>query len=268
MLEFIAKNEPALRLGIFLGIFMSMAVWEWRWPMRQLKHSKLLRWTNNIGIAALNTVILRLLLPAAIVGVAAYAQSRGIGLFNILDLPLWLAILATVLLLDLAIYGQHVLVHKIPILWRLHLMHHADLDFDVTTAVRFHPLEILLSAGIKIGLVLLLGAHPVAVVIFEVLLSGTALFNHSNARIPGKIDQLLRLILVTPDMHRVHHSIIPMETNSNFGFNLPWWDRIFGTYRAQPEQGHLDMTIGIEAFREDRELWMDRLLAQPLRKTK
>ncbi len=191
------------------------------------------------------------------------AKGHGWGLFNQLQLPYWLVVIISVLLLDLAIYLQHVVFHAIPVLWRLHRMHHTDLDFDVTTGIRFHPIEILLSMGIKLGVVVILGPPAVAVLIFEVLLNGTAMFNHGNVRIWQGLDRVLRWIVVTPEMHRVHHSIIPAETNSNFGFNSPWWDRLFGTYRAQPSAGHLRMTIGIEQFRNIRDLWLDRMLIQP-----
>ena len=195
-------------------------------------------------------------------------QSKGWGLFNILPLPAWLAIPAAVLLLDLTIYGQHVAFHAVPLLWRLHRMHHADLEFDVTTGLRFHPGEILLSMAIKFAAVAVLGAPPLAVLIFEILLNATSLFNHGNVRLPLGLDRILRLIVVTPDMHRVHHSIDRRETDSNFGFNVPWWDRLFGTYRAQPALGHERMTIGIDKFRDPRELRLDRMLvAAPARRS-
>jgi sterol desaturase/sphingolipid hydroxylase (fatty acid hydroxylase superfamily) len=180
-------------------------------------------------------------------------------------LPWGLATLLSVLLLDLAIYAQHVLFHAVPVLWRLHRMHHADLDIDVTTGVRFHPAEIVLSMLIKLAVVGLIGAPGAAVLIFEVLLNATSMFNHSNVAMPPAVDRIVRLLVVTPDMHRVHHSIERRETNSNFGFNFPWWDRLFGTYRPQPEQGHEGMTIGIEIFRDPAELRLDRMLLQPLR---
>ena len=205
------------------------------------------------------------LIPLLAVGVAGLAEARGWGLFNNLGLPAVLAVVASVILLDLAIYLQHVMFHAVPALWRLHRMHHADLDFDVTTGARFHPIEILLSMGLKMAVVAALGVPVLAVLIFEVLLNATSMFNHANVRIPPALDRLLRWFVVTPDMHRVHHSIRREETNSNFGFNLPWWDRLLGTYRAQPAAGHTDMTIGIEAFREAREQWLDRMLAQPFR---
>ena len=169
------------------------------------------------------------------------------------------------LLLDLAIYLQHRLVHYVPVLWRVHRMHHADLDFDVTTGARFHPLEIALSLGIKCVVIVPLGASPLAVLLFEIALNATAMFNHSNVRLPRAMERLLRLLVVTPDMHRVHHSVVQRETDSNFGFNFPWWDRMFGTYRPQPEAGHETMTIGLEQFRAPHELRLDRMLTQPFR---
>jgi sterol desaturase/sphingolipid hydroxylase (fatty acid hydroxylase superfamily) len=193
------------------------------------------------------------------------AETRGWGLFNLMAVPAWVGVVSSVVVLDLAIYLQHVLFHAVPVLWRLHRMHHADLEFDVSTGLRFHPLEILLSMLIKFTVIVALGAPAVAVLIFEVLLNATSMFNHGNVRIPTSLDRTLRWIVVTPDMHRVHHSILSRETNSNFGFNLPWWDRLFGTYWAQPTAGHDGMTIGIEQFREPRELGLDRMLLQPFR---
>jgi sterol desaturase/sphingolipid hydroxylase (fatty acid hydroxylase superfamily) len=210
-------------------------------------------------------VVVRLVYPAAAVGTALLAEARGWGLFRALEAPTWLAIAASVILLDLAIYLQHVLFHAVPVLWRLHRMHHADLEFDVTTGVRFHPIEILLSIGIKLGVVAALGTPAVAVLVFEVLLNATSMFNHGNVWLPAQIDRELRWIVVTPEMHRVHHSVVPRETNSNFGFNLPWWDRLFGTYRAQPAAGHEGMTIGIAQFRDPSEVRLDRMLIQPFR---
>jgi len=204
--------------------------------------------------------------PLAGVGMAFLAQSKGWGLFNFVPAPTWVAIPMAVLLLDLTIYGQHVMFHAMPLLWRLHRMHHADLEFDVTTGLRFHPGEIIVSMLIKLAAVLVLGAAPVAVVIFEVALNATSMFNHGNVRLAPKLDRVVRLLLVTPDMHRVHHSIDRRETDSNFGFNLPWWDRLFGTYRDQPARGHDHMILGIDRFREPRELWLDRMLWQPLRR--
>ena len=213
----------------------------------------------------MNGGLVRLLVPVSVVGMAALAQERHWGLLPMLALPDWLAAALALVLLDLAIYLQHVLFHAVPALWRLHRMHHADLDFDVTTGVRFHPLEILLSWAVKVVLLAALGPPVVVVLVFELLLNATSLFNHSNIRLPAGLDAVLRRFVVTPDMHRVHHSALPHETNSNFGFNFPWWDRLFGTYRSQPEAGHAGMTIGIAAFREAGELRLDRLLTQPFR---
>ncbi len=265
MTDTLLDNEPAIRLGCFLGIFATMVLWEVLAPRRRRAQSRWVRWPSNLGIVAVNTVVLRLAIPTAAVGLALIADGRGWGLLNQLALPGWLAILVAVIVLDFTIYLQHVLFHAVPALWRLHRMHHADLDFDVTTGARFHPIEILLSMAIKLAVVAALGPPAVAVLIFEVVLNATAMFNHGNVRIAAGLDRALRWFVVTPDMHRVHHSIMPHETNSNFGFNLPWWDRLLGTYRAQPAAGHADMTIGIEQFRAPRDLRLDRMLAQPFR---
>ena len=264
MTESILSNEAPIRLGFFFGILALMALWELAAPRRRLTVSKSLRWINNLVLVFLNSLVLRLVFPVAALGVAALAQERGWGLLNALALPAWLKVVAAVLLLDLLIYAQHVAMHLVPPLWRLHRMHHADLDFDVTTGLRFHPGEIILSMAIKFAAIAALGAPPVAVLLFEVILASTAMFNHSNLRLGLGFDALLRWVLVTPDMHRVHHSVVRMETDSNFGFNVPWWDRLFGTYRAQPADGHDGMTIGIELFRTRRDLWLDRMLIQPL----
>jgi sterol desaturase/sphingolipid hydroxylase (fatty acid hydroxylase superfamily) len=250
---------------VFLVVLAGMAVWELAAPRRRQEIPRLLRWTNNLALVVLDTVVLRLAFPVLAVGVAIIAEQRDWGLFNALELPFWLSVTLSILLLDLAIYLQHVLFHAVPALWRLHRMHHADLEFDVTTGVRFHPVEILLSMAIKLAVVAALGAPALAVLMFEILLNATALFNHANIQLPSRVDRVLRWFVVTPDMHRVHHSVIRAETNSNFGFNLPWWDRLFGTYRAQPREGHAGMTVGIEQFRTRRDLWLDRMLLQPVR---
>jgi sterol desaturase/sphingolipid hydroxylase (fatty acid hydroxylase superfamily) len=263
--EFLLAHEPVIRLSAFAAIFAAMALWELLAPRRLQTIGRSRRWPSNLGIVALNTLLVRLVFPTAAVGMALLAEARGWGLLHALQIPAWLGVLAAVMCLDLVIYLQHVLFHAVPALWRLHRMHHADLEFDVTTGARFHPLEILLSMVIKLGLVAALGAPAAAVLIFEVLLNATSMFNHGNVRLAPTLDRLLRLIVVTPDMHRVHHSIAPRETNSNFGFNLPWWDRLLGTYRAEPALGHEGMTIGIEQFREPRELRLDRMLLQPFR---
>ena len=264
MSEFLSQHEMAIRLGFFLGILAAMALWETLAPRRALNVSRPLRWANNLGLVLLDSLVLRLVFPVAAVGMAGFAAARGWGLFNYVALPGWLVVLASLLSLDLVIYLQHVMLHAIPALWRLHRVHHADLDFDVTTGLRFHPIEILLSMLIKFAAIAVLGPPVLAVVVFEVLLNATAMFNHGNVRLPLAVDRLLRWLVVTPDMHRVHHSWEDDETNSNFGFNLPWWDRLFGTYRAQPRAGHMDMTIGIRSFRDRRHcVWLPGLLAMP-----
>jgi sterol desaturase/sphingolipid hydroxylase (fatty acid hydroxylase superfamily) len=265
MTETLLANEPLIRLGLFLGVLVTMALWEAAAPRRRREIPRSIRWSNNFGIVVIDTILVRFALPIVAVGFAALAAERGWGLFNVFDVPFWLAFVLSVPALDLAIYLQHVMFHAVPALWRLHRMHHADLEFDVSTGLRFHPVEILLSTGIKFAVVAALGPPAIAVLVFEVLLNATAMFNHSNIRLPERIDRILRLLVVTPDMHRVHHSIHPNETNSNFGFNLPWWDRLLGTYRPQPRDGHEGMTIGIEQFRTRRDLWLDRMLIQPLR---
>ena len=265
MIEIADINEQGWRLGAFLTVFAAMVIWEWLSPKRRQHIPKLFRWSNNLAMLAIDAHCIRLVFPMVAFGAAIYAQHHTIGLFNLVSLPAIITFVISVLLLDLAIYLQHVMFHKVPLLWRLHRMHHADLEFDLTTGVRFHPLEIMLSMAIKIGLVLMLGVPAVAILFFEILLNATALFNHSNVHLQGKLDRLLRLAIVTPDMHRVHHSIVPRETNSNYGFNVPWWDRLFGTYRDQPEAGHQGMIIGIEQFRSPRDLRLDQMLIQPIK---
>lgn len=246
----IIENEGTIRLAVFIGMLVLMGLWEWLAPRRAPKLSKLLRWSHNLGLVFLNSLLLRLIFPAAAVGMASFTSEYQWGLFNTVDLPFIIEIIAAVILLDLIIYLQHVLVHAVPVLWRLHRVHHADLDYDVTTGIRFHPIEIILSMVIKFAAIAALGPAVVAVIIFEVLLNGMAMFNHGNIQLPESLDKLLRLIIVTPDMHRVHHSVENDETNSNFGFNLSVWDRIFGTYRQQPRLSHETMQIGILHFTE------------------
>lgn len=260
------EHEPAVRLGAFFGVLAAMAAWEALAPRRSRVLSRRRRWPANLGIVVLNTVIVRLLFPAAAVGLALSAQTQGWGLLNRYEVPAWAAVLAGIVLLDLAIYLQHVLFHAVPALWRLHRMHHADLDIDVTTGARFHPVEIVLSMLIKFAAIAALGVPPVAVLLFEVLLNATSMFNHGNVRIAPALERALRWLVVTPDMHRVHHSIERDETNSNFGFNLSLWDRLFGTYRVQPRAGHEQMTIGIPDFRDAAECSsLLPMLAIPLR---
>ena len=248
--EFILENELTIRLSFFFGVFAFMALWEIIAPRRALTVSKFIRWSNNLGLVFFNSFILRILFPAAAVGVAAFAQTHGWGLLNYYELPLLLAVIIAVIAMDFIIYLQHVMVHAVPLLWRLHRVHHADLDYDVTTGARFHTLEIILSMLIKFATIIVLGAPVVAVVIFEVVLNALAMFNHGNVGLPKSLDSFLRWFIVTPDMHRVHHSVEDDETNSNFGFNLTWWDRLFGTYREQPRGGQLGFTIGIHKYRD------------------
>lgn len=252
--QFVLAYEPQIRVGFFVGVFMLVALWEVAAPQRELKLSRRRRWSANLGIVALNTVLVRLVFPAAAVGMAVLSTERGWGLLNNFAVPLWLAVPLAVVAMDFVIWLQHVMVHAIPALWRFHRVHHADLDYDLTTGSRFHPIEIMLSMGVKFGAILLLGAPILAVVVFEVLLSACAMFNHGNIRLPGSVDRALRWVMVTPDMHRVHHSVEDDESNSNFGFNLTWWDRLFGTYREQPRAGQLGMVIGIRGHTDPQEV--------------
>jgi sterol desaturase/sphingolipid hydroxylase (fatty acid hydroxylase superfamily) len=242
------EHEPAVRLGAFFGIFALMALWEAAAPRRGRLLPRLARWPHNLALVALNGVILRLAFPMAAVGFAALAAERGWGLLNAFEVPAWAAIPASVIALDLAIWLQHVMFHAVPALWRLHRVHHADPDFDVTTGARFHPVEILLSMLIKFAVIAVLGAPAVAVLAFEVLLNATAMFNHANLRLPARVDALLRWVLVTPDMHRIHHFVEVAEANSNFGFNVPWWDRLFGTYREAARLPQERMAIGVQGL--------------------
>ena len=255
--DLVLENELPIRLGFFFGVFAVMAAWELAAPRRRLTVSRTLRWTSNLGLVFLNSLVLRLLFPAAAVGVAALAVERDWGLFNLVEVPFAVAVLLSVVAMDFVIWLQHVVFHAIPVLWRLHRVHHADLDYDVTTGARFHTIEIILSMLIKFAAIVLLGPPVVAVVIFEVLLNATAMFNHGNVKLPARLDRVLRWVLVTPDMHRVHHSVEDDEANSNFGFSLTWWDRLFGTYRDQPRAGHQGMTIGIHRYRDPK--LVDRL---------
>jgi sterol desaturase/sphingolipid hydroxylase (fatty acid hydroxylase superfamily) len=265
MRDIVFANEPMIRLAAFASVLAVLVVLELVVPRRKQSIRRGWRWPNNLGVVIVDTLLVRILFPTTAIGLALLAEARGFGVLNAIRLPDWLAVLVAVLVLDLAIYLQHVLFHAVPALWRLHRMHHADLEFDVTTGLRFHPIEIVLSMLIKFSVVVAIGAPALSVLVFEVLLNATSMFNHTNMRLPEKVDGILRWLVVTPDMHRVHHSIVARETNSNFGFSLPWWDRLFGTYRAQPAAGHDEMIIGIEQFRDPRELRLDRMLAQPFR---
>jgi sterol desaturase/sphingolipid hydroxylase (fatty acid hydroxylase superfamily) len=254
MRDLILGHEPAIRLGFFFGVLAVMALWEVAAPRRPAPLGRWARWPSNLSVVALNTVLVRLLLPTTAVALAMVGEGQGWGLLHQAALPGWLALPLAVIALDLVIYLQHVMVHAIPALWRLHRVHHADLHFDVTTGSRFHPIEILLSMLIKFAAILVIVPSPEAVVVFEVLLNATAMFNHGNVWLPTRLDRWLRWVVVTPDMHRVHHSVEDDETNSNFGFNLPWWDRLFGTYRDQPRGGHDGMTLGIHGWRDPRQV--------------
>jgi sterol desaturase/sphingolipid hydroxylase (fatty acid hydroxylase superfamily) len=256
-------NEIAIRLACFFGVFILIAIWESILPRRILTISKSKRWFANLGIVFLNSFLVRVLIPVMPVGVALFFQKNGWGFLNTLNLPYPVMVIAGVIALDFVIYLQHVMFHAVPLFWRLHMMHHADLDYDLTTGLRFHPIEIILSIGIKLTVVVALGPPPLAVIVFEILLSATATFNHGNIYLPGFLDRFLRMFVVTPDMHRVHHSVIIRETNCNFGFNLPWWDRLLGTYRPQPIAGHKEMTIGLSQFRDPRDLNLLRMLVLP-----
>lgn len=260
------EYEPFIRLGAFLGVLLLLVGAEALWPRRKPLPTRGPRWMTNLLMLSIDAVVLRLGLPVLAVAWAVQTQANGWGLFNQLDWPIVLEFVLAVLVFDLVIYGQHRLMHRIPLLWRLHRVHHTDLDFDASTGVRFHPVEILFSMLIKLALVTVLGPSALAVLVFEVLLNASSLFEHANLRIPQRVDRWLRMLVVTPDMHRVHHSWHRDETDSNYGFNFPWWDRMFASYRAQPRDGHLGMTIGQEKFRTEIDQRLDRLLMQPLSK--
>lgn len=259
-------NENVIRVVIFVGLLLTISCLEALFPKRTVAANRSRRWPSNIGVSLFNQLAVKFVLPLSAAGLAVDMSVRGWGLLNIINLPVVVEIFIAILLLDLVIYWQHRIYHVIPLLWRLHRMHHADTVFDVTTGIRFHPLSILVSALIKLATVVVLGPSVVAVLLFEVLLNATSLFNHSNLSIPAGIDRILRLIVVTPDVHRVHHSIESDEMNCNFGFNFPWWDRFFGSYRQAPRAGHETMLIGLSNFRQDNEQRFDRMLTQPFRK--
>ncbi len=263
MVDWFLSNEVVARLLFFVPVFAGMAAWELVAARRRLTVPKRGRWTANLGLVAFNALLLRLLFPTATVGVAWFADERGWGLFNHVHPPAWVAVVAAVVVLDFVVYVQHVVFHIVPILWRLHMVHHADLDLDVTSGARFHTVEMALSMVVKLAVVVALGAPPIAAFTFEVLLNATAMFNHSNVRLAVPLDRVLRWLVVTPDMHRVHHSVARAECNSNFGFNLPWWDRLLGTYRAQPDAGHEAMVIGLEHLQQPRRQTLAWMLALP-----
>jgi len=258
-------QPETLRLIFFIVVLLICAFWESNSPRKVLSQNKLIRWVNNLGLVGLNGFLTTLIMPVVAVSAASWAESHSFGLMNWFHVGAPLALFASVILLDAVIYWQHIMFHSVPFLWRLHRMHHADQDIDVTTGARFHPVEILISMWIKVGAVTLLGAPVWSVVLFEILLNASAMFNHSNARLPLQLDKWVRLVIVTPDMHRVHHSVIERETHSNFGFFLSVWDRLFATYIDQPAQGHDGMRIGLPVFKESREQWLDKMLTQPFR---
>ena len=260
---FIIDNEVLIRFAFFFGIFVFMSIWELFAPRRVLKESKRIRWFNNLAMTTLNSLLVRLIFPAAAVGAALIGKERNWGVFNVVSVPEGIAGILGIVILDLTIYAQHVFFHRNRFFWRLHRMHHIDLDVDVTTGARFHPVEIILSMIIKFSIVFILGIPAWSVVAFEVLLNATSMFNHSNVFMNQQIDRILRTFVVTPDMHRVHHSVIIQETDSNFGFNLPWWDRLFGTYRAQPVLGHNEMNLGLANYREKKWLTLPWMLVTP-----
>lgn len=246
-----------------MAAFVLVGMGEILAPSRSLSTSKTSRWINNLILTFINPLIVRLIFPVLAIGMALKAQERGWGLLNNIDLPLWLKIGAGIIMLDLAIYLQHVMFHSLPVLWRLHMVHHTDLDYDMTTGLRFHPLEIVLSMGIKLAAIMVVGPSATAVLAFEVILNVAAMFNHGNIKLPPIVDYMLRFFIVTPDMHRIHHSVIRFETDSNYGFNVSWWDRLFGTYCRQPIKGHTGMTIGLSEYRDPKKLNLLWLLILP-----
>lgn len=260
------NQDFVVRLCVFVGVLLAMLAWESLSPRRIAEQAVWGRRGHNLALVALDTLLVIVIIRIPAVGAAELAATRDWGLFNIIELPGWLALIASILLLDLLIYGQHVVFHKVPLLWRIHRVHHTDEDMDVTTGIRFHPVEILLSMCIKIAFVVVLGAPVLAVMLFEIILSTAAMFNHANVYIDTRLDRYLRWLIVTPDMHRVHHSVIKDETDSNYGFNVPWWDRLFRTYRAQPQSGHLNMKLGQDEFQGAKAVHIGWLLVQPFLK--
>jgi sterol desaturase/sphingolipid hydroxylase (fatty acid hydroxylase superfamily) len=257
--EYITNHEALIRLAFFFGILLIIGLFEILVPRRKLNTSKASRWFGNLGVVVISNILVRIAFPITAVQLAFFVDQKGWGLFNTMPLSYGLVVILSIVILDFIIYLQHVMFHAVPTLWRLHMMHHADLDYDLTTGIRFHPIEILISMGIKFSAIVVLGAPALAVILFEIILNATAMFNHGNFYLPLGLDRVLRWLVVTPDMHRVHHSVFPTETNKNFGFNLPWWDRLMGTYKAQPRLGHEGMTIGLNQFRDPSKLnllWM------------
>ena len=251
-MEFLASNESSVRLAVFLGTLVFMVFLESVMPKKARTMPRTKRWVTNFSLVAIDALAVRILTPAAAVGVAVWSANHGVGLLNLVDLGWLLEAIIAFLVLDLAIYVQHVVFHKVPMLWALHSVHHVDRDIDATTGIRFHPVEIVMSMLIKMLLVLLLGPAAVVVILFEVVLNAAAIFNHSNLALPKSLDRVLRAIIVTPDFHRVHHSVIQSETDSNYGFFLSLWDKVFGTYVAQPRDEHDGMIIGLAEYQTDQ----------------
>ncbi len=247
-------SESAIRLSIFFGVLIVMALWEVASPKRQPRYSRKQRWPSNVGIVVVDTLLARLLVPAGLVSVAWYAQSQNLGLLQWVSWPLWLEVTVAVMVLDVTIYWQHRLFHRVPVLWRLHKVHHTDPDFDVTTGLRFHPIEIILSLVIKGAAVVMIGAPAVAVIIFEVILSACSLFNHGNVALPASVERWVRKLLVTQEMHRIHHSTVRQETNSNYGFSVSWWDFIFRSYTHRAGAGSDGLDIGLTQYRDGKQI--------------
>ena len=261
-----SQPHVLIRLTVFAAVFVACALLEAWWPRHHDDRTRAQRWPHNLGLIALDSLLLRVAAPLGVVGAALWAEARQVGLWNQIDGPYWLMFASTILLLDLAVYLQHALVHRVPWLWRIHRVHHADVNVDVTTGLRFHPAEMALSLAIKWGVVAAWGGGASAVLVFEVLLNATSMFTHANLTLPARVDSLLRRVVVTPDMHRVHHSVHRDECNSNFGFNLSCWDRWFGTYRPEPRDGHAHMALGLSEYRAPAEQHIVRLLTQPFRR--
>ena len=266
MMNALFEHESTLRLSVFIGVLATMIVLEAAFPKRARTQNRLGRWSTNLGLIVIDSLLLRLVLPVVATGTAIFANEKGWGLLNYVAWPAWLELIIAVVLLDMLIYWQHVASHHIPVLWRLHKVHHADRDIDTTTGIRFHPIEILASMLYKMFWVVVLGPSVAAVILFELILNGCALFNHANVKLPSSLDRVLRLFLVTPDMHRVHHSVIVKETNSNYGFSLSIWDRLFGSYIAQPSAGHNGMTIGLFEYQSTQPNQLFWALSVPFNK--
>jgi len=259
----LTTHKNTIHLSLFVGGLILLLALEKFFPRRPFHFSRPIRIFSNISLASINNLVLQLTFPFLAVGLGVFTVEKGWGLMQHWEGPFWLELLVGILLLDLLIYWQHIVFHRIPWLWRLHRVHHADLDLDVTTGIRFHTLEILISMGLKFGFIILVGAPPLTIFCFELILMLSSMFNHANLNLPLGVDRLLRLLMITPDMHRVHHSLHMGETNSNFGFNFPWWDRLFKTYTPQPKDGHLKMLVGIDLFRSERWLTLHRLFIEP-----